>query len=55
MFLTWIIYILYLNDFGIVYRALFLNTCSLSVDCVHVHSLLGIQVFYDSDTPTEHD
>jgi len=55
MFLTWIIYILYLNDFRTVSKALFLNTSSLSGDHVHVHNLLGNQVFYDSSTPTEHD
>lgn len=38
-----------------MYRVLVLNTCSLSGGCVHVHSLLGIQEFYDSKTPTEHD
>lgn len=55
MFFTWIIYILYLNDFRAVYKALFLNTFPLSGDHVHVQNSLGIQVFYDSSTPTEHD
>lgn len=38
-----------------MYRALFLNTFSLSEDRVHVQDLLGIQEFSDSNTPTEHD